>query len=212
VKPLASRHVLRRWLGAPGRAAARGGGADRRYRRAAPRPREPRRCTIREVASFDERFEALWLRHRRLSRVVQVRDARHLAWRYLAAPGFGYRVFEVTVGGSLEGYFVLRVLQLFDLPFGALVDLFPCPIVDDEVTREVLSFAELHAAREGAGFLTALLPPAHAHHLTRFGFLRVPDFLNPRRWYLGCRCAPSDEPLLRDVGHWYVTYGDADIV
>jgi hypothetical protein len=212
VKPIESRHMLRRYLRSPGVSAALGGVADRAWRLFAPRPTEPRRATIREVASFDARFEELWERQRSLARVIQVRDPIYLRWRYCAVSAFGYHPFEVTVAGSLVGYFVLRVLELFRLPFAALVDIFPCPVVDDEITREVLSFAQLFAARERAAFLTALLPPAQAHHLTRFGFLAVPGFLNPRRWYFGCRCSPADVSLLRDVGNWYVTYGDADIV
>jgi hypothetical protein len=212
VKPLQSRHVLRRWLASPRAAAALGGIADGLYRLVTPRPVEPRRCTIRELSAFDDRFDALWERHRGLAPVIQVRSRAHLQWRYLAAPVFGYRPFEVTVDGRLEGYFVVRTLTLLDLPFGALVDVFPCPIVDAGIMREVLSFVQLLAAREGAGFLTALLPPAHARHLTRFGFLKVPERLNMRRWYLGARCSPADRALLGDVQNWYVTYGDADIV
>jgi hypothetical protein len=212
VKPLASRHVLARWVRVPALARALGAVADAGYRLLAPRPRAPRRAVIRPLAAFDERFDALWQRHAGLADVVQVRDRAYLQWRYLAAPAFGYRPFEVLVGGDLVGYFVLRVLTLLDMPVAALVDLFPCPVVDADVTREILSFAQRDAAAHGAAFLTALLPPAHAGHLTRFGFLAVPQRLNARRWHLGVRSAPDDTAFLRDLRHWYVTYGDADIV
>ena len=212
VKPIQSRRVLQRYVGSRLLSGALGGVADLAYRLVTPRVREPRRCRIEPLAGFDERFDALWERHADLAPVIQVRNRAYLDWRYCGAPVFEYRSFAVHVDGRLEGYFVVRVLELFDLPFAALVDLFPCPLVDDEITREVLAAAQLHAAREGAAFLTALLPPAHAHHLRRFGFLTVPDRLNPRRWHFGARCAPADEPLLRDVGNWYITYGDADIV
>ncbi|HLK11352.1 MAG TPA: GNAT family N-acetyltransferase [Candidatus Binatia bacterium] len=212
VKPIRSRDVLQRYLGRGPISQLLGAIADRSYRLVTPPVREPRRATIRPITTFDERFDALWERHRSMTRVIQVRDRAYLDWRYCAAPIFEYRPFEIVVNGVLEGYFVLRVLSLFDLPVGAVVDLFPCPIVDAGVTREVLSFAQLRATEAGAAFLTALLPPAHAAHLTRFGFLRVPDRLNPRRWYFGARSAREDIPLLRDIAHWYVTYGDADIV
>jgi len=212
VKPIESRYVLARYVGSRTLAAALGGVADRLYGLVAPRPREPRRSTVREISTFDERFAELWSRHQMLAEVVQVRDPAYLCWRYCGAPLFEYRPFEVTVAGSLEGYVVLRLLTLFEMPFCAVVDLFPCPVVDAEITREVLSFAQLYAAARGAAFLTALLPPHHAHHLTRFGFVKVPRFMNARPWYFGCRCTPGDKELLCDVNHWYVTYGESDIV
>jgi hypothetical protein len=147
-----------------------------------------------------------------MATVLQVREPAYLRWRYCGAPAFGYRPFEVMLAGSLEGYVVLRVLTLLNMTFCVVLDLFPCPIVDDEVTREVLSFAQLYAADHGAAFITGLLPPAHAYHLTRFGFVKVPRFMNPRIWYLGCRCVASDKALLGDINQWYVTYGDSDIV
>ena len=212
VKPIRSAPVLKRFLRWGVVSGTLGVLADRTYQLATPRVSPPTRCEIRPLSSFDERFDALWMRHRQRAPVVQVRTREHLNWRYCAVPEFGYRPFEVLVGGALEGYVVVRTLTLFDLPFAAVVDLFPCPVIDAAITREVLCFAQLEAERAGAAFLTALLPPAHGPHLTRFGFLKVPGFLNLRPWYLGARCAPGDEPLLRNIDHWYVTYGDADIV
>lgn len=212
VKPVQSARVLRRYLRSPFLSGTLGAVADRVYGLVTPRVREPRRCRLEPIARFDARFDALWARHAGLAPVIQVRDSAYLNWRYCGVPAFGYRPWAVHVDGRLEGYLVTRVLELFDVPLGAVVDLFPCPLVDAEITREVLAFAQLRLTEEGAAFVTALLPPLHAAHLTRFGFLSVPDRLNPRRWYLGARCAPADEPLLRDIRNWHVTYGDADIV
>jgi GNAT superfamily N-acetyltransferase len=212
VKPIQSERVLRRYVGSRLLSGALGAVADRAYRLITPRLREPRRCHLEPLDQFDERFDALWARHASLAPVIQVRDSAYLNWRYCAVPAFGYRRWSVHVDGRLEGYLITRVVQLFGLPLGAVVDVFPLPVVDAGVTREVLTFAQLRMGEEGAAFLTALFPPAHVPHLSRFGFLPVPDRLNPRRWYLGARCAPADEPLLRDIRNWHVTYGDADIV
>jgi Acetyltransferase (GNAT) domain len=212
VKPLRTRAVLQRYLKSSAVAAVLAPVVDSAWAIVAPRARPPRRCTINPVRTFDDRFAALWERHADLAAVVQVRDPAFLRWRFEAVPEFRYERWEVLVDGRLEGYFVTRTLELFGLPFGALVDMFPCPVVDDEITREVLSFTQRRVTEQGAAFLTALLPPHLAHHLRRFGFLKVPDFLNLRRWYFGARAAPDDRPLLQDIGNWYLTFGDADIV
>ena len=212
VKPLRSRYVLKRWVRWGPLATALGAVGDAAFHAVAPRPREARRATIRPITVFDGRFDELWARHRDLAPLIQVRDAAFLTWRFLAAPVFRYEPFEIVVDGRLEGYLVLRVLTLFDLPFGALVDLFPCPVVDDEVTREILGFAQRHVTTRGAAFLTAMLPPRHERHLRSFGFLRTPRSLNPRHWFLGCRAAPAEEGFFRAVENWYITYGDSDII
>jgi GNAT superfamily N-acetyltransferase len=212
VKPLRSGRVLRRYLRSRVLSGALGAVADRVYGVITPRVREPRRCRLEPLRRFDERFDAMWARHASLAPVIQVRDSVYLNWRYCAVPEFGYRPWAIHVDGRLEGYLVTRVVELFGLPLGAVVDVFPLPVVDPEITREVLAFAQLRATEDGAAFLTALVPPPHASHLARFGFLPVPERLNPRRWYLGARCAPADESLLRDIRNWHVTYGDADIV
>lgn len=212
VKPIRSGRALRRWVRSDGLADALGAVADRVHRLVTPRVREPRRCRFETLTRFDERFDALWARHAGLAPVIQIRDSAFLNWRYFAVPGFDYRCYGVHVGGRLEGYLVTRVVELFGVPVGAVVDLFPTPLVDAEATREALAFAQLRTAESGAAFLTALATPAQAAHLTRFGFLSVPDRLNPRRWYLGARCAPADVATLRDIGNWHVTYGDADIL
>ena len=212
VKPLRSAPVLERYLKSAGLSRMLGALGDAAWRLVSPRPRATGRVVIRPIVAFDARFDDLWQRHAGIARVVQVRDARYLTWRYCAVPMFGYQAFEVTAAGRLEGFFVLRNVELMGLPFGALVDCFPFPLLDPEVTREVLGFAETWVAEHGAAFLTALVPPRHSRHLARFGFLRVPERLNPRRWYLGARTTGSEAPILRDVADWQVTYGDADIV
>ena len=211
VKPLRTRAVLQRYLKSSVVAAALSPVVDAAWWLVAPKAHAPRRCTIRPLQAFDERFAALWERHADIAPVVQVRDPAYLRWRFASLPAFNYEVWEVLVGDCLEGYFVTRTLELFGLPFGALVDVFPCPVVDDDITREILSFTQRRVTEQGAAFLTALLPPQRAHHLRRFGFLKVPDFLNLRRWYFGGRAA-LDRPLLQDIGNWYLTFGDADIV
>ena len=143
--------------------------------------------------------------------MIQIRDSAFLNWRYFAVPGFDYRCFGVHVGGRLEG-FSSRGSSISSAFRRRRRRSVPDSAVDADATREALAFAQLRTAEDGAAFVTALATPAHSAHLTRFGFLSVPDRFNPRRWYLGARCAPADVATLRDIGNWHVTYGDADIL
>ena len=212
VRPIKCGPLLERYLKHPGAAKVLGAVGDRLLRRTPRASSGRRRTTIRPIFRFDERFDRLWSEHCALATVVQVRDARFLNWRFFGAPVFGYDVFEVAVQGDVRGYFVMRAIELFQLRFAVVVDLFPCPLVDTSVTSEVLAFAEAYAVEQKVSFITALLPQRHAHELSAAGYFRVPRLFNLRRWILGCRCADSDRRLLGQMDNWHVTYADSDLV
>ncbi len=55
--------------------------------------------------SIDARFDVLWERAKQFDGIIGVRDARFLAWRFLARPDRQYRVFVLTQGaGTIAAY------------------------------------------------------------------------------------------------------------
>jgi GNAT superfamily N-acetyltransferase len=61
------------------------------------------------VDDIDERFTDLWRRSDKSGKVIGVRDARYLQWRYQRHPLNRYRVFALTEGELLVGYAAYRV-------------------------------------------------------------------------------------------------------
>lgn len=167
---------------------------------------------IEPINCFDEEFDVLWNKYRSLAPVMQIRDSRYLNWRYFGVPEFNYRPFAIRWQGELSGYMVIRLMNLMGHYFGALVDLFPFPVIDFKITKYLLRFARIYSRAYGAEFLTCLLPLAQSSFLKRMGLIKVPDKINPRRWYLGCRYRRGDKALLKYIYNWYITYGDTDIV
>ena len=162
------------------------------------------------VQSFCHEFDEIWNRNKPLSKIVQIRDCRYLNWRYCELPEFGYLPFAVRHQGRLAGYLIIRLLELKGHYFGALMDLFPIPLVNDDITYRLLRFARHFCGINGAEFATFLLPDNVQKHLNRMGIITIPDKINPRPWYLGCRLSMNHSANQHDA--WHITYGDSDIL
>ena len=154
----------------------------------------------------------LWNRHKALAPIIQVRDSIYLNWRYLGIPEFNYRPFAIIWKGELAGYIVLRLMNLMGYNFGVLVDIFPFPLKDNKLTKYVFQFARDYAKANKAEFLTCLLPWEKNCFWRKIGYLKIPEFLNPRTWYFGYRSLGNENPLLDRLQNWYLSYGDTDIV
>ena len=163
------------------------------------------------VERFGREWDEVWERNKDIAQVMQVRDSLYYNWRYLQGPDFGYRSYYVNRDGRIEGVIVLREVSLEGFRVGALVEIFPFPVVDKEMSREILTAVIRHFRDRRMDLVSALLSTADDEFFTESGFRTLPEKLNPRTWYFGGRFPSEDHPACR-IENWYLTYGDADIV
>jgi hypothetical protein len=163
------------------------------------------------VEYFGPEWDRVWRKNMNLAPVMQVRDSIYFNWRYLAVPGFGYRPYYVIRRGVIEGAVVRREVSMNGYRFGALVEMFPFPLLDEDVSLAVVQAAVRRFRNRGMDFATALVSRAGGHFFDRLGFRTVPERVNPRTWYFGGRFPGSSNPA-RSIENWYITYGDADII
>jgi GNAT superfamily N-acetyltransferase len=179
-----------------------------------PLPKAPREVTgvsVTPIARFGEAFDGFWKRLRNRHRVMVVRDAAYLDWRYARIPLRTYTRFAATAGGELAGYIVLRVAELLGLRGGFVVDFVTEASERGRRAGEaLLSHALAFFAGEHVDMLAALmLPQAHEYRLLRSARFRpLPKFLLPQRFRLVARDA---DPAL-SVTNWFFTFGDYDVV
>ncbi len=166
--------------------------------------------TIKPIRYFGEAFDDLWMAHGSLSAIMQIRDSRYLQWRYLSVPDFGYRPFAVFSHKELMGYIVLRMMALKGQRFGVLVDMFPLPLGSGAITVQTLAFAKQYVKSQGGDFLTSLPLQGHSKILKEAGFIKVPEIVNPKTWWLGIRNAKKVRVM--KFADWHITYGDTDVV
>ena len=174
-------------------------------------PREPAGVAVDIVTQFDEAFDDLWKRLRNRHRVMLVRDAAYLNWRYVRIPLREYTCFAAHAGGALAGYIVLRVAELLGLRGGFVVDFVTEASERGRRAGEaLLSHALAFFADEDVDLLaTLMLPHTHEYRLLRSARFRpLPKFLLPQRFRLVARDA---DPAL-SVKNWFFTFGDYDVV
>lgn len=58
---------------------------------------------------IDDRFDELWQRAEKQGRIIGVRNARYLRWRYQDHPTTRYRMLAVSEGDALCGYVMYRI-------------------------------------------------------------------------------------------------------
>jgi predicted N-acetyltransferase YhbS len=150
----------------------------------------------RVVTQLDATFDALFERCRRLRPVIGWRDARHLAWRYLAHPTNDYTIVAVPTGYAVSK----RIGEDLDI-----VDLL---VVDEDAHQLRALLGGVLAASPGARAVNLWMPLASPLHLEleRIGF--VPGAPTT---YFGVRALAPLSVDLGDVRTWYYTMGDSDV-
>jgi GNAT superfamily N-acetyltransferase len=167
--------------------------------------------TVTPVERFDNSFDTFWQTICDRQRVMVVRDATYLDWRFRRIPLRSYQCFRATADGEQAGYIVLRAAEIAGMQAGLVVDFVvgPAP-AGERAGRALLAQAMAHFAGEDVDLLASLML-AHAPEyrlLRRAGFRPLPRPLLPQRFRLVAR----DGPVVRDLRHWFLTMGDYDAV
>jgi GNAT superfamily N-acetyltransferase len=168
--------------------------------------RERGRYRSAVVTTVDERFNELWRRSDKRGRVLGVRNAAYLRWRYQHHPVSRYEIFTLTRGDDLCGYLCYRISN------GACV-------VDDifaeaagEAVHELLRAFLAHAReRRIADTVTVNVNRSYLHIPWRgFGFSRRADF---QRVLVAPGGAGSGDLLTSVSGKagWHIAAGDKDV-
>lgn len=200
------------------------------FLRLSPPPPLPAGLQLRALERFDERFDTLWGKTRQDYRIMALRDARYLNWRFVEVPRLTHHILciESADGDEVLGYAVLlpgeeprRLAQITELitPQGS----------DPSVAATLIAHALQWAREQGASSLQCwMLPHTHLRQpLLDAGFFpdEDPDYqLVIRRTYL--ENPPAGDPpdpghasgaerpsaeLLLDPQSWFLSIGDADL-
>lgn len=216
VRPLATGRVLGRVLGAD-RATAlvdrpidRGSG---RAHRLWLRLRGPSAALrIDEVDRFDPVL-ADALASRPPAGLVQLRSREWLEWRYAAAPGRPYSLFEARADGDAVGFAVTRRQQRGKLDVGFLVDL---SAMEPAWVTVLAGHAAVELRAAGADLAIAVVSGRQLiRRLAVAGYVPVPHVLSPKKFHTVYRpnaaCVETLAPL-QSIDAWHQTLGDWDTV
>jgi hypothetical protein len=165
------------------------------------------KIAIREIHSFDERFDSLWERASRAYRVLLVRDQEYLNWRYVREPGQKYVIFAAEREKEVLGYVVLKQVEKNNRPCGIIFDLFG--VRNREVLRALVLGAVEYFKKQGLDKVEFYLSDDYYESILKsLGFLKRK--IDPGRsgWLLAKSYRADVEHDFYNPKHWFVTSSD----
>lgn len=218
VKPLRTAPFLARKLGSGVLARLLGGAADLALGlwSAVSAPRVGRTAiNFEEIAAIPEEAAALWSGSFGASRIALLRDKRYLDWRYLHKPGCSYRFVVARSAGRPVGYAVFCIDRKLGLRMMYVMELV---VAGNDARTAVALCRHLHGVARGEGLdaISLLVLPGdpNAGVFARSGYIRVPRKLFPQDIYFGAMANGGgiDPQVLGQDTHWYISWGDLDVV
>jgi len=139
--------------------------------------------------------------------IALVRSSSYLAWRFLDHPTHGYSLWGFEERDGLMAYVAVRTTTIFNNSCLVLMD---CGCREAK-ERELMSLLSIVSSQAGANVgLSAGLHPLF-HGLSRRGWIRTPEILNPRSLNLVAKSLSTEVgPELHRAASWFITLADWD--
>ncbi len=164
---------------------------------------------IENFSRFDRRFDDLWQHASTRGKIMVVRDASYLNWRYADYPFSGIDSFCIASEEAVSGFAVMHVTRdSRGIPTAAILELLAR---DDEprVLGQLLQEIVRRATSSGAHYIVARTadPPLEAL-LARDGFHSRTGTYSTVTYKNNTDLDPA---LFAAGSNWYVSLGDGDI-
>jgi len=163
---------------------------------------------LKQVASFDDRINGLWVRVRDRYIAMVVRSDNYLNWRY-AAPGQSYRIFVAESGNDIVGYVVTGLRMAHGITMAYIFDLLA---QSDEVIQTLLSTVVEDSRLNNADAILYRLIGNRSHRATldSSGFVSLP-YVKGLEFVGCCISAGVSRGSVDDRDNWLITIGDTDM-
>ncbi len=160
---------------------------------------------IEKVGELDNTFESFLKKGSSFFSNIGVRDREYLTWRYLRHPTRHYEIYRAMTEGEMQGYIILRKVNLLGFNSVAIVDMLS---TDREALLALITEGIAYGRREKADLLGIMIPETHPYgrSLKQKGFLRSPKTFRFMIY------AQEEDKRLWDPNRWHLTWGDTDVI
>jgi Acetyltransferase (GNAT) domain len=164
------------------------------------------------ISMFDERFDDLFFATNGQKMIRQVRDSKFLNWRYRTNPRRKYTTFIATGNdGKIEGYIILRVMEIFGKRSGLIIDLLTRENSTSARSLIVMALDYFWTNRAALAMVTCF-PNSNEYHLAKKeGFLVCPKRFLPHPLTLCLKASSEAQNItdkLADPNNWFFMFGD----
>jgi ribosomal protein S18 acetylase RimI-like enzyme len=161
---------------------------------------------------FDERFDELFTATYNQSMIRQVRDSKFLNWRYRTNPRRKYITFTATTDdGKIQGYIIVRIMEIFGKRTGIIVDLLTHK--NSDLAKGLIATAlDYFWINRVALAMAACFPNSREYaSLKKGGFFLCPRRFRPHPLTLCLKPSSKEQDkssLLTEPINWFFMLGD----
>ncbi len=160
---------------------------------------------MEKVAEVDAGFEEFLEKMKFQFSHMGIRDRKYLTWRYFKHPTRTYQIFRAITQEGMRGFIVLRKVNLLGFHSAVIVDLMA---LDKEALISLVEQGIAYSQKEGADLLGFMVPQSHPY----YGILKKQGFLRSPKTFQFMIYPHQDDQKLCAPHHWYVTWGDTDVI
>lgn len=179
------------------------------------KPIKAKDFTIMRIYHFDEDFNEFFEVVSKEHEIIMERDVDYLNWRYTKTPREDYTIMVAEKDKKILGLAVVRIVDMFDLKSGAILELFSLPEHEYVLNWLIIKIFD-HFKSYDLDLIACSIPRnAKAYDaLTDCGFIPCPKRFKPKETRL-IVYPTSDEIDIKSASNpdnWYITWGDTDVV
>jgi predicted acetyltransferase len=164
--------------------------------------------TIMPIAFFDEEFDTLMEKHKKILPIIGIRSHLYLNWRYFKKPNTQYLCYKITKKNQLTGYFVLKIYHDKTETKLHIIDFL---LEEDEFGyNDILQLIINISIKNSITLINIMinLQLPFAQYLLR-NFFREEDHNN--LFIAHKNNSQVNEKILNDLNNYYITFGDTDV-
>jgi len=170
---------------------------------------------IRRVEEIPEDMKSIWSSSFASHKLAIIRNRRYLKWRYLEKPFVKYKIYCAMMNDSPAGYFVTCTGCKYNSNI-----LFVMEIVakDDKkmIYKKMLDHLDVIAREECADAISMIIMSNNPRYwlFVKKGYLPVPRILFPQDINFSAMVNSHfiDKSYVKNSDHWYISWGDLDVV
>jgi hypothetical protein len=169
--------------------------------------------TVREIDTFTEDFDNLWLKASEQFAIVSSRTQAYLNWRYSEHPYYKYRILASYNEEDLVGYAVIRKEKILGLNCGVIVDMFVEHDHLDSLDALVNYVKDFYKSQEDVALIASMISKSNRY----YDILKAHSFLlSPKKfWFIvhkNLDALAFNYERLYNQANWLLTWGDTDVM
>jgi len=167
--------------------------------------------TVTVLREFDDDTANFFNRFASSFPVSRIRSKEYLKWRYMDKPGAKHFVVTLSSSNKIGAAAVFKLDKIFGVSAAILLDF---AFEQESDMAKLLHYVRANSMKvfnQQPGLIFTAFCCARFLKNKKYGFIKVPQRLNPRPVNLLVKNISEEESLVMNSSNWFATLGDWDV-